>query len=252
MLHRYSIWGLFWRWRFSSTAENCAKRYKSGLAASGVFKIFPGGQMSFDIFCDQPKAGGGWIVFQKRLDGSADFYRNWTDYKRGFGDLSGEFWLGLDKIHRLTSQTNTKLPVELKDFEGNTAYAEYDIFAVADEADNYRLSVAGYTDKHRVWKSLTNVVVLLVDPMWSVYFWPSASAISNAQAVTFANAREGGVGREMADAPVHLTESSAIQDGNSLRHLTQLQWSHWLYLNMYNRTDQRAFSQTINTNLLPT
>ena len=129
----------------SPVAKNCAELHESGSKTSGVFTISPDDKQVFRVFCDQTKAGGGWTVFQKRLDGSVDFYRNWTGYKQGFGNLSGEFWLGLENIHRLTSQTNNKLRVELEDFEGKTAYAEYDTFAVADEADKYRLSVAGYT-----------------------------------------------------------------------------------------------------------
>ena len=126
-------------------AKNCAALHKSDNKTSGVYKISPDDEQAFAVFCDQNTEEGGWTVFQKRLDGSVDFNRNWTDYKQGFGNLSGEFWLGLDIIRRLTNQTNNTLRVELEDFEGNTAYAEYDTFAVADEADRYRLSVGGYT-----------------------------------------------------------------------------------------------------------
>lgn len=92
------------------------------------------------VYCDQNTTGGGWTVFQRRQDGSVDFYRGWNDYKRGFGNLEGEFWLGLDKIHRLTQAKRNRLHVELEDFEEKSAYAEYDYFAVGSEADKYRLT----------------------------------------------------------------------------------------------------------------
>ena len=84
-------------------------------------------------------------MFQKRKDGSVDFFLYWNDYKHGFGDLSDEFWLGNDKIHRLTSDNNTRLRVDLEDFEGNTAYAEYDMFGVMSENDKYKLILGKYS-----------------------------------------------------------------------------------------------------------
>ena len=98
------------------------------------------------MFCDQTTAGGGWTVFQKRLDGSVDFYHGWADYKNGFGNLNGEFWLGLDKIHRLTN-TKNRLRVDLEDTTGKTAYAEYDVFAVSSEKTKYKLSLGSYSGK---------------------------------------------------------------------------------------------------------
>ena len=86
-------------------------------------------------------------MFQRRLDGSVDFYRTWTEYKGGFGDLNGEFWLGLDKIHRLTSNNNNTLRVDLEDFERNTAYAEYKMFGVMSENDKYKLILGSYSGK---------------------------------------------------------------------------------------------------------
>ena len=84
-------------------------------------------------------------MFQKRQDGSVDFYLGWAEYKRGFGNLSGEFWLGLDNIHRLSSSGSHKLRVDLEDFVGNTYYAEYDLFKIASEGEKYRLSLGSYS-----------------------------------------------------------------------------------------------------------
>ena len=128
-------------------SENCAEVYKSGRITSGVYTIkLDGAGRDFEVFCDQETAGGGWIVIQKRFDGTIDFQRSWSYYRNGFGNIDGEFWLGLEKIHRLT-KSPSKLRVDLEDFDGNTAYAEYDMFVVATESMEYQLSVEKYSGK---------------------------------------------------------------------------------------------------------
>ena len=135
-----------------SVYKNCAEVYKSGAKISGVNKICPGGLGEFEVFCDQKTAGGGWTVFQKRRDGSVDFFRAWDDYKRGFGNLSGEFWLGLDKIHRLTVSGGYKLRVDLEDNHGNTAFAEYSSFSVTSERAKYQLNLGSYSGRLLDWQ----------------------------------------------------------------------------------------------------
>ena len=128
--------------------NNCKDALAHGQTASGVYNIQPDNQPAFQVYCDMETDGGGWTVFQRRMDGSVDFYRYWTDYQQGFGNLSGEFWLGLDKIHRLTASA-TELRVDLQDFEGNSAYAQYTSFSVGDAASKYILLVSGYSGTAR-------------------------------------------------------------------------------------------------------
>jgi len=126
--------------------KDCADIYSCGQTVSGVYTIHPDGQQPLDVYCDQTTAGGGWTVFQKRLDGSVDFYRGWNDYKAGFGHLNGEYWLGLDKLNKLTSNNHKryKLRVDLEDTAGNTAFAEYGYFAVSSEQSKYQMSLGTY------------------------------------------------------------------------------------------------------------
>ena len=88
---------------------------------------------------------GGWTVFQRRQDGSVDFYKYWTNYENGFGNLNGEFWLGLGKINRLTKEQSNTLRVDLGDFDGNTSYAQYTTFSVSNSTTEYTLTVGGYS-----------------------------------------------------------------------------------------------------------
>ena len=130
---------------FCYIAESCAELYNSGKRNSGVFSINPDGLDTFDVYCDQTTAGGGWTVFQKRFDGSVNFFRGWAGYKQGFGNLNGEFWLGLFKINRLSSSGGYKLRVDLEELVGDTAYAEYDFFGVGSEGTKYQLSLGSYS-----------------------------------------------------------------------------------------------------------
>ena len=125
---------------------------------SGVYTIHPiKGNTSFNVYCDMETDGGGWTLLMKRQDGSVDFYRNWTDYKRGFGNLEGEHWLGLDNMYLLTHQSSDppQLRVDLADWEGNTAFAKYAQFSVGDEDSDYTLSVSGNQSASTAGDSLT-------------------------------------------------------------------------------------------------
>ena len=124
---------------------SCAKLLQIGFTSSGVYTISPDGGKPIQVLCDMTTNGGGWTVFQRRLDGSVDFYLDWESYRNGFGDLNGEFWLGNDNLHRLTAADDVTLRVDLEDFDGNKTYAEYTTFKVADEADKYRLSIGEYS-----------------------------------------------------------------------------------------------------------
>ena len=102
------------------------------------------GTETMSNFCECDNSGI-WTIIQKRFDGSVDFYRNWTEYKEGFGDPSGELWLGNEAIHQITSSINYALKIYLTDWDNITKIAMYENFRIADEADGYRLTVNGFS-----------------------------------------------------------------------------------------------------------
>ncbi|XP_054714480.1 techylectin-5B-like [Uloborus diversus] len=95
------------------------------------------------VFCDMETDGGGWTVFQRRKDGTVDFLREWQDYKHGFGNVGGEFWLGNENLYLLTHQDLYELRIDLADFDDGTAFAKYGGFAVGSEKEKYMLKLLG-------------------------------------------------------------------------------------------------------------
>ena len=92
------------------------------------------------------------------MDGSVDFFFDWSDYKVSFGDLNGEFWLGLDKIIHLTSDNNSMLCVDLEDLE-NIRFAQYNMFGITNENDMYKLNLGSYLGDSLRFLSLCLLIV---------------------------------------------------------------------------------------------
>lgn len=103
---------------------------------------------NFNVLYDSEINGPGWIVIQQRFKGNENFYRDWATYREGFGTFDGDFFLGLEKIHRITREKPYELYVHMDkiNIDGTMEqiqFARYDEFAISGEEDNYRLIKLG-------------------------------------------------------------------------------------------------------------
>ncbi|XP_037073503.1 ficolin-2-like [Pollicipes pollicipes] len=128
--------------------RDCSELVSLGVSVSGQYpmRLAPD-ESPVQVYCDMETAGGGWTVFQRRQDDPVqiDFFRDWQSYRDGFGNVSGQFWLGNELIHRLTTREPQAMRVDLEDFEGERRHAQYGSFSIADEADQYRLQLSAYS-----------------------------------------------------------------------------------------------------------
>ncbi|KAG9328321.1 hypothetical protein JZ751_015002, partial [Albula glossodonta] len=115
---------------------DCEDVYKNGSIHSGVYTIFPAGHDSpVEVYCDMDceeddsEDKGGWTVIQRRMDGTVNFYRPWDQYKKGFGNPDGEYWLGLHNMFLITWTRKYRLRVDMEDFTGGKVHAHYSSFA---------------------------------------------------------------------------------------------------------------------------
>lgn len=124
--------------------KGCADMLYAGFNHSDVYTISPDRRTEMKVFCDQETDNGGWIVFQRRVDASVSFHRTWEDYKRGFGNPKGNFWLGNDNIHLITSSSKVILRIDLEDWSGKRVFARYENFKIGKENSRYQISVSEY------------------------------------------------------------------------------------------------------------
>nr|DBA14281.1 TPA: hypothetical protein GDO54_005275 [Pyxicephalus adspersus] len=129
----------------SYEAKNCKELQEKGFTISDWYTIFPDGKNPLKVLCDMHTDGGGWVVFQKRCDGSVDFLRNWESYKMGFGSRFTEFWLGNQNIHMLTSTGTWELRVDLQGFDNTKHFAKYSSFKILGESEKFKLVIGGFT-----------------------------------------------------------------------------------------------------------
>ena len=123
--------------------RDCKEVHRRRCTQDGVYTIDPHcpNQKPFQVYCNNK-----YTIFQRRMDGSVNFTKGWDDYVSGFGSVWGEQWLGLEKIHCLTTRTaRTEMRIDMADFQGDKKYAYYNFFMVGNAASKYKLQVAGYS-----------------------------------------------------------------------------------------------------------
>lgn len=144
--------------KFNSQPKDCAhiKKHRP-LSGDGVYTIYPTPGTNKTVFCDMTTDGGGWTVIQRRIDGKTDFYRNWKDYKNGFGHADHEYWLGNDAIHALTKDKNQILRIDMMKFSREKGHATYSSFFVDNEANKYKLKLGSFNGSKGLGDSFSNL-----------------------------------------------------------------------------------------------
>lgn len=136
----------------------CKELKDEGYTSSGIYRInLNDGQGEFTVFCDMNLVGGGWTVIQRRVDNSTSFNRERKAYNVGFGKMNSNYWLGLEKIKRITDSATYELYIGLESFLGGSsqlAWSKYGTFSLGTDANDYQLSVGSFDLSSTAGKAL--------------------------------------------------------------------------------------------------
>ena len=138
MNHRFQILPL-------PVHESCKKALEEGISINGGITLKLRDGLITKASCDMITMGGGWTVFQRRIDGTVSFDRSWDDYVNGFGNVTGNFWLGLEALHHLTKEGSVTLRIDLKGSNDEIGYAMYDDFRISGKEQNFTISFGRFT-----------------------------------------------------------------------------------------------------------
>uniref|UniRef100_A0A0A1XQ81 Tenascin-R n=1 Tax=Zeugodacus cucurbitae TaxID=28588 RepID=A0A0A1XQ81_ZEUCU len=124
----------------SSCIEAAASSLKNGVYEIQIKNL---NVTDVEVFCEESVDFGGWLVIQRRQSGSVDFKRDWHDYKEGFGNITENFWIGLETLHALTSGCEQELYIHMKARNGTEYYAKYSHILIGNEGEDYVLKKLG-------------------------------------------------------------------------------------------------------------
>lgn len=111
---------------------------------NGEYLIQPNtGKPPFTAYCEMKLDGGGWTVIQRRTGSTVTFDRTWSHYKNGFGNASGDLWLGNDHLYDLTNSFYATLRTDVNDYQGNSVYSEHTVVTIGNEESKYLLTIKG-------------------------------------------------------------------------------------------------------------
>ena len=140
---------LFWAAAFCQNTckpKDCVdlKCFRVSTAKDGPHTIYPGipSLASTKVSCDQRTSGGGWIVYQRRVNGRVNFTRLWEDYKNGFGEQGGpdtELWLGNEIVYQLTNNYTCQLQVGAFAYDNTNCSMQAGNFRLEKESESYTL-----------------------------------------------------------------------------------------------------------------
>lgn len=100
-------------------------------------------------------------MIQKRVDGSTDFWSNWNDYARGFGDPKKNYWAGNDYLNGVSNQPFTpyEVKIDMVATDASKLSASYDKFRVGSADKNYELSLGNFSGTGNGMYAITQIYI---------------------------------------------------------------------------------------------